>query len=210
MTTRNGGRRAVAHAFALLAGATGVDAQNVDEMAKWTALTVVRYRVVGEFSGETPLFAGGGQNARATDRVELEFDWDQFEMKLAGTAKITNADTEFTPIPIGDCPASRVNGKLEVANAVSVSSDQLPGMLTVTTSSQTPAGANSGPNENGPCAATYDHAAGSATGTTTLQVIPAMMLAMGPPGANGISPDGKSFIVKAQAWTWTYTPTPVR
>jgi hypothetical protein len=43
-----------------------------------------------------------------------------------------------------------------------------------------------------------------------LQVIPAMMLAMGPPGANGISPDGKSFIVKAQSWTWTYTPTPVK
>ena len=38
MTTRNDGGRAVAHALALLAIATGTDAQNVDEMAKWTAL----------------------------------------------------------------------------------------------------------------------------------------------------------------------------
>jgi hypothetical protein len=85
--------RTAVYPFAL---STGVCAQNVDEMAKWTALTVVHYRVLGEHSGETPL-AGG--STHATGRVEIEFDWDQFEMKLAGPAKITNSPT-FTPTPV--------------------------------------------------------------------------------------------------------------
>jgi hypothetical protein len=43
-----------------------------------------------------------------------------------------------------------------------------------------------------------------------LQVMPAMMLAMGPPGTGSISQDGKSLLVKSNNWTWTFTPTPVR
>jgi hypothetical protein len=41
-----------------------------------------------------------------------------------------------------------------------------------------------------------------------LQIMPAMMLAMGPNPS--VTPDGKSLFVKGAGWTWTFTPTPVR
>jgi hypothetical protein len=198
-----------AYPFALFALSTDVSAQNVDEMAKWTALTVVHYRVVGEHSDETGPF-GGFTPVGATDRVEIEFDWDQFEMKLAGPAKITNSPTR-SPAPVGlpGCPAPRVDGALEVLTAVSIS-EQIPGMLTIATTSSSPAGSYSGPSEQGPCGNRYEVAAKSESDSITLQVVPAMMLAMGPPGTEPISQDGKSLVVKSGNWTWTFTPTPVR
>lgn len=186
-------------------------AQNVDAMAKWTALKVVRYRVVADFTGDTQLFAGNQRNrkARATDRIEIEFDWNQEDMKLAGKATFKNFPTTFTPHPLQGCPAIRIEGALEVATVLSVK-DMSPGMLTIDLKRDLPGGAVPWTEDNKPCGSLWDKVAPrSETEQQILQVVPAMMLAM--PGVAQITPDGKSLVVKGgDGWTWTFTPTPVK
>src|SRR5262245_25988632 len=74
-------------------------AQDIDAMAKWTALTIVHYVAVGEYSGTQPVITAAkevdlGWAAQVTDRVEIEFDWDQQEMKLVGKSAIRNFPTK--------------------------------------------------------------------------------------------------------------------
>lgn len=196
----------------LLIFPAGVFAQDVDAMAKWTALTVVHYRVVGEYAAESQFLKGAlsSASANATDRVELEFDWDQFEMKLAGAATIRNSATQFVPIQRSGCPPLRVNGALEIATAVSAKDGPAPGMVVVALKRDHPAGQIPLSPDGMPCGTEWETAAAtSATAEKMLQVLPAMMLAMGPnPGM--VTADGKSMFVKGEGWTWTFTPTPVR
>ena len=200
--------RVLSLAALLLIVPAGVFAQDVDAMAKWTALTIVRYRVVGEYSADSRLLAREGTTVPAKDRVELEFDWDQFEMKLAGEAKITNASTQSTA-PAGACPLVRASGPLEVATALSVK-DAAPGAVNVSIKSDTPAGAARIPADDGSCGTEWrDVAAASTTQDQMLQILPAMMLAMGP-NPSMVTADGKSMFVKGAGWTWTFTPTAVR
>jgi hypothetical protein len=186
-------------------------AQNVDAMAKWTALKVVHYRVVANFTGDTQLFAGNQRNrkARATDRFEIEFDWNQEDMKLAGKATFKNFQTTFTPHPIQGCPAIRIVGALEVATVLSIK-DMSPGILTIDLTRELPGGAVPWTEDDKPCGSLWDKVAPkSETAQQMLQVIPAMALAM--PGLAEITPDGKSLVVKGgDGWTWTFTPTPVK
>ena len=202
--------RVVSFAALLLIVPAGVFAQDVDAMAKWTALTIVHYRVVGEYSGETPLLADNITKAQASDRVELEFDWDQFEMKMAGEAKVANFPTQFTPIAVGECPPARASGALEIATALSVKDSPAGGLVNVALRSDNPAGAVPVVSDEGPCGTQWrDVAAKTATTDQMIQIMPAMMLAMGPnPGM--VTPDGKSLFVKGAGWTWTFTPTAVR
>jgi len=192
----------------LLIVPAGIFAQDIDAMAKWTALTIVHYRVVGEYSAESRLIAGENTMVPATDRVELEFDWNQFDMNLAGEANITNAPTQFTP-PTGACPMVRSSGALEVATALAVK-DAAPGTVNVLIKSDTPAGAARIASDDGSCGTEWrDVAAASTTRDQMLQILPAMMLAMGP-NPSMVTPDGKSMFVKGSGWTWTFTPTAVR
>ena len=194
----------------LLIVPAAISAQDIDAMAKWTALTIVHYRVVGEYAGETQLLASNLTKAQATDRVEFEFDWNQLDMKMAGEATVKNTPTQFTPIGIGECPPPRVNGALEVATLVSVKDSPAGGLVTIALKNDKPAGARPLASEVGPCGTTWeDLAASSTTADQMLQILPAMMLAMGPnPGM--VTPDGKSMFVKGEGWTWTFTPTAVR
>ena len=201
--------RVLSFATLLLIVPVAVSAQDIDAMAKWTALTIVHYRVVGEYSGETQLLASTLTKAQATDRVEFELDWNQFDMKMAGEATVKNTPTQFTPIGVGGCPAPRVNGALEVATLLSVK-DAVAGHVNVALKNDKPAGARPVASEEGPCGTTWeDLAASSTTKDQMLTIPPAMMLAMGPnPGM--VTPDGKSMFVKGEGWTWTFTPTAVR
>jgi len=202
--------RVFSFAALLIIVPAGVFAQDVDAMAKWTALTIVHYRVVGEYSAEVPLLADSATKAQATDRIELEFDWDQFEMKMSGEAKITNAPTASTPIAVGSCPPARPSGPLEIATVLSVKNAPAPGMVDVAIKSDTPAGSAPRATDTGPCGSEWaEVAASSAPKNQMLQIMPAMMLAMGP-NPTMVTPDGKSLFVKGAGWTWTFTPTAVR
>ena len=194
-----------------------VFAQDVDAMAKWTALTVLHYRVVGEFSGEERILSPPNKypvsvSAPVTDRVELEFDWDQQEMKLVGKPVIRNFPTKAGAIaPRQGCPVAKVEGTFEFATAVALK--DVPGGVALDIRRDHAGGAVPlpGPESGGAlCGHAWDTVASKSDTYTDsgFGVPPAMALAM--PGVIPISPDGKSLILKANGWTWTFTPTPVK
>jgi hypothetical protein len=195
-------------------------AQDVDAMAKWTALTVVHYRVVGEFSGESRLFSFEktypvSDSAPVTDRAEFEFDWNQNEMSLVGKPVIRNFPTKTGALaPLPGCPGTKVEGPFEFATIVALKVVPYQG-LGLAIRRDHPGGATPQPaKESGgaPCGHAWDQVAPKAdTSDKGLQVPPGMMLAM-PPKLSPfpLTKDGKSLIVKDQGWTWTFTPTPVK
>ena len=68
-------------------------AQDADAMARWTGYEVVHYRVVGQYSGVTRILLGRQGLYRAApvqDRVVIDFDWNQQEMKVVSTPAIQN------------------------------------------------------------------------------------------------------------------------
>ena len=200
-------------AIAMLAAAfiaPTASAQNVDAMAKWTSLTVVHDKVVGEFNGLTTIVISsshGDRKATVTDRVELEFDWNQTEMKLVGTPVIRNSPTKVVSLaPVTGCPETKVNGPFEFATALALTNHTAPGILELSIKRDHPLGAICWVSEVGP---SWDNApAKSATSPMALTVPAAMALAV--PGMGMTTPDGKSLLVKGSGWTWTYTPTPVK
>ena len=108
-------------------------AQDVDAMAKWTSYAVVHYHYVGTYSGETKVLVGTQglyRVAPVTDRVEIDFDWDQNEMKLAGTPVIKNfPSTVGTPVPVNQCPPPRIEGgmpALESSHAIAYAQKLAP------------------------------------------------------------------------------------
>ncbi len=76
---------------------------DMDLMAKWSAVAVVHYAVVGEYAGDTMIIYGAqgtSGKARVTDRVELGFDWNQNETALVGRPTFTNFPSRVTLIPV--------------------------------------------------------------------------------------------------------------
>jgi hypothetical protein len=190
-------------------------AQDVDAMAKWTALTVVHYRVVGEFTGPADILSLVPKfpvsiSAAVTDRVDIEFDWNQQEMKLVGKPVIRNSPSKTGAIaPRQGCPATKVDGAFEFATVLTLK--EAPGGLALEIRRDHAGGAVPLPGaESGSalCGHGWDQIAPKATTHTEgLVVPPAMALAV--PGVFPISTDKKSLIVrpKGPGWTWTYTPT---
>lgn len=203
---------------------TSARAQDVDAMARWSAYTVVHYHIVGEYTDTTKILMSQQKLWRAavvTDRVEIDFNWDQQEMKLAGTPTIKNfPSTVGTLLPVEGCPAARVDGTYEMATITAVT-DMGPMILTIASTRAYPAGSIPLKGDMEPCGTAWDPVAASTVpAQDMMQVPPAMALAM--PGATAylVSPDGKSMRVKGgntglnatglNDWSWTFTPTPVR
>jgi hypothetical protein len=197
----------------------------MDAMARWTAATVVHYRVVGEFSGTVNILSLRDR-ATVTDRVEIEFDWNQTENTLVGKPVIRNLPTKVDAIvPLAGCPAPKVNGAFEFITILSVKDQPDETMrraaagIVIEGRRDHPAGeAPVIPNQaEAPCGSTWEKAAARSEVTSEVLTVPlAMMLAMGKAGGANITPDGKSFMEKFGAgtrnagWTWTYTPTIVK
>lgn len=200
-------------------------AQDMNAMAKWTEAKVVHYRVVGEFSGVVDILLAG-HNLAVTDRVEIEFDWNQEHNKLVGTPVIRNFPTKAGAIVPGvACPAPKVNGAFEFTTILSLKDqpDETTRMaaagVVMESRRDHPAAEvpTKPPRAEASCGDTWAKLpAKSVPASEVLPVPLAMMLAMGPMGGGNISPDGKSFVEKFEpgtvnvGWTWTYTPTIVK
>lgn len=91
-----------------LAFSTGpAAAQDVELMARWTAIPVVRYAVVGKFTGQPEVIRGAqgfNRHGQVTDRVEITFDWNQNEMALVGTPTVSNFPSSVSLIEGSGCP----------------------------------------------------------------------------------------------------------
>jgi len=202
-------------------------AQDMDAMLKWTEAQVVHYKVVGEFSGNVLIFLGGKNlPSPVTDRVEIEFDWNQADNKLVRPPVIRNLPSTAGPIlPALGCPASKVSGAFEFTTVLSLKDhpDETMRMtgagLIMESRRDHPAG--EGPllpaSSSQSCGATWEKvAAKSVISTEVLKVPLAMLLAMGKAGGGNVTPDGKSLVEKFEpgtanaGWTWTFTPTVVK
>ena len=201
-------------------------AQDMDAMLKWTEAKVVHYRIVGEFSGTVAIVPGSHSlPTPVTDRVEIEFDWDQEQNRLVGTPVIRNFPSKAGAIlPALACPASKITGAFEFITVLSLKDQPdettrsaAPGVVMESRRDHPggevpllPASAAAA------CGATWEKvAAKSVTSSQVLNVPLAMMVAMGKAGGN-VTPDGKSLVEKPEpgaanaGWTWTYTPSIVK
>ena len=199
-------------------------AQDTDAMLKWTQTKVVHYRAVGEFSGTLSILPRG--EAAVTDRVEIEFDWNQEENKLVGEPTIKNSPSKTGAIvPMVGCPAPKVNGAFEFTTVLSLK-DQPDETMRMSNAGLIMESRRDYPAAEIPllpnsaaasCGSTWEKlAAKSVTASEVLPVPLAMLLAMGKMGGSNVAPDGKSFVNTFEAgtinagWTWRYTPTPVK
>lgn len=223
---------------AVMLFARDVAAQDFEAMAKWTSYQIVHYKFVGEFSGETIVLKGSGTSvitsisARATDRIEIEFDWDQQEFNLVGKPVIRNFPTRLVaivPSELAECPAPKVDGALEVATGLSVKVDEtlrMSGVVSLEARRDQPGGsyasyttALAGTGKS-VCGEVWEAATPrSETLLISLTAVPGMFLAMLPPDRTDLrlTADKKSFIVPpgeagtpSHGWTWTVTPTGVK
>ena len=201
-------------------------AQDVNAMARWTALKVVHYHLVGEFSGDATIMSSAqdfSAAAQVTDRVEVDFDWDQTEMKTVGKPIVKNFPTKVGAITRRTgCPSPRIEGAFELSTVTTVTGSV--GLLSLEHKRDQPGGAipwSALDAPGTPCSANWDPAKPTSEVTTNqLQVPPAMMVTMGALGAYKVTPDGKSLVVPAEVvgadatglegWAWTFTPTPVK
>jgi hypothetical protein len=194
-------------------------AQNIDLMAKWTAATLVNYKVVADFSGEAVLFTADGTSGRGmvTDRFEVEFDWNQSEFAMIGTPIIKNFPSKLVSVLKNGTCTTTVSGAFEHATIVELRNDPALGMANAVHAEvqrDLPAGTVAGMNEVGPCAAIRQATARSVRHRIAVPAPNGMMLAM-PSGQAGYQHNGKAFIIKAtssdeKGWTYTVTPTIVK
>ena len=192
-------------------------AQNIDLMAKWTAATVVNYKVTAEFSGEAVLFSTGGLQGRGmvTDRFEVEFDWDQSEFAMIGKPIIKNFPSKLVSVLKNGTCTTTVSGAFEHATIVELRNDPALGMSNaVHAEAQRDLSAGTVAAEVGPCTKVLQAAARSVRHRIAVPAPNGMMLAM-PSGQVGYQHNGKAYIIKApssdeKGWTYTVTPTIVK
>jgi hypothetical protein len=202
-------------------------AQDVDAMAKWTSYQIVHYKIVGEFSGETVLMKGSGKTAldtvtaRVTDRIEVEFDWDQQEFNLVGKPMIRNFPTKVVSIDLdfetnhlgktlrSRCPEPKPGAALELVTGLSLKADdalRMSGFVSLEVRRDQPGGSYASvlpPSDNAAylkdakCGDFWESAKPvSETSTMTLMAVPGMFLAMpSDQGGMKLSADRKSIVI---------------
>jgi hypothetical protein len=222
---------------ALAAFGNSATPQDIEAMAKWTSYQIVHYKVVGEFSGEATVLTGSGRTAitamraNLTDRIEVEFDWDQQEFTLVGKPVIRNFPTKlgsFVSPLLGPnlnakaCPAPKMAGAPELVTGLSVKNDEalrMSGYVTLEVRRELPGGSYPSFGDTDTCGEVWETSKPvNETTAMTLMAVPGMYLAM--PTADGgmkISADKTSIIMPPgnkgasnYGWTWTYTPTGVK
>ncbi len=194
-------------------------AQNLDAMSKWATAKVIHYHVVGEFTGAAKVLKGKGFEVagKVTDRVEMDFDWDQLQQKTVADPVFKNFPTKVESVEqLQGCPAAKVNGAYEYFTFQSVRPVAVMFELRGTRALP-PGSLPSVKNENderAKCGEVWlDTPAASEPVTARMQLALGMIIAM--PAAAGemkVTPDGKSIVqtINTDGWIWTMTPTIVR
>jgi hypothetical protein len=205
----------VGAAVAAVAGLTvGVSAQQIDmaAIARWRAVKVVHYRMVGTFQGAVPLPGSGGYGeVKVSDGITVDLDWDATANKVIGEVRFVNTPSKVagtTPGHATTCAPPVLNGPFELFEVGTASPHQagveLKGTRTV------PAAMI--PTEY-PTTCAPKSVAGSSETLTEVIAVPSPLMLVMPTGANpnmSVAADRKSFTVKHKDWTWTYTPTVVK
>jgi len=187
---------------------------DMDLMMKWSSVAVIHYDVVAEYAGETEILRGPRgftHFLQVKDRVNVVFDWNQNETKLAGTPIIKNSPTTVSPgTPKTGCPPVRVDGAYEFADVTAAKGVENSPVLELTAKRTFPAGAIPYPGQHatGTCGDAWDEsAARSEIVTLGIIVVPAMYFAMPrvAPAGTTVGKDGKTITSVQNGWTYTYT-----
>jgi len=195
-----------------------VAAQDLDAQLKWTEAKVVHYRIVGDFAGTVGIMSSEHtmRNAAISDRIEIEFDWDNQEMALLGTPLLRNSPTKLValdPSPIEGCPPARIDVGPEFATVTKVTAMSVLLQIEFTQHSAKGALPWIGRDARSSCGAVWEEVSPSErTQEISLQLPPGMLLAMQPEATGyGFSKDGKSLLTKPEnGWTWVITPSIVK
>jgi hypothetical protein len=180
---------------------------------KWADAKVVKYRAEGVHKARTVVVYGpyGGNNADVTDRLTVEFTWDNRSRKVVGPVTVVDGKSEIGNIKSDgtNCPPPQLKGEYEHFQTVShsmLSGDQIQIKGTRTypaaSVSQYPASCSMRAIPGGK--------------QEVLQFIGgADPAGLGGPTTPGgplvVAADRKSFTVKgAEKWVWTLTPTLVQ
>jgi hypothetical protein len=184
---------------------------------------IVHYKVVGDYAGPMVLLRFSGQyfsgvvTADVTDRIEIEFDWNQETHTLVGTPIIRNAQTKIVKIGAtntGSCPGStKVDAGPEFLTATSLKSGvaviggdfELEGRRETATGSFPTAG-------DGGCGIANAKSTSEPVKLERLQlaVTPTLLYLPTVSKTTRATADKKSIVTVLSGvdnWTWTITPT---
>lgn len=180
-----------------------------DLVARWSAATVVRYHVVGEYADATVIaYREPAGQAIVADRVVLDFDWDVKAQHLVGEAKVENSpstvaglrnthDSCPAPVPAGSYEHLTVASAAGTGGALELKGTRAFPAVAVVTGCQ-------GVQEPKKVPAWEQEVVERLT-------IPSPLMLAAPGGTDQnltVSADRTSFTLRAGPWTWTFTPTP--
>jgi hypothetical protein len=206
-----------------------VTVDDIDAMVKWMEYEVVHYKFVGDYSGSFGMLNGANKAGFVpvgsfTDRIEVEFDWNQKEHVLVGKPVIRNFPSKLVKSQTQAGCQSKVDGAVEVATALELKADGPEagiGYLMLVVRRDLPGGSFILMGDGGPtiCGSDWANAAPTPTNSTLgiWAASPTLLFTAAQTGMK-ITPDKKSMIVppdmagptRNDGWTWTITPTGVK
>jgi len=183
-------------------------AASAQQTDRWAGADVVRYHIVGVYTGTYHVASDGSGRADISDRVVIDLTWKLSEMKLVGAATVQNTKSVASKLRDREpaCLPPVLKGEFDFFDLVAVK--EAPGG-TLYLESRT----------------IYPVVEVAQFCTDSRRAVPAMvtddveefgvisptMFAMPLPDGLAVSPDKKSFIVKKDdGWTWTFTPSIAR
>jgi hypothetical protein len=193
---------------AQLAAAPAPQPADASAIAKWTAATVVHYRMVGVYEGPAVIaYREPAGQATVSDRVEIELDWDLKANAIVGEPKIVNTATEVRELrnTHASCPPPTPDGAYDHLDLKTVSAAggtlELKGVR-VHPSVRVVSG----------CQGVQEPRTVRAWEQEIVErmVVPSPLMLVAPAGSDKnltVSADNASFTIRGGAWTWTYTPT---
>jgi hypothetical protein len=196
--------------------------EDIEAMSKWMEVEVVHYKIVGDFAGPMLLlgfsneYFTGSVTADVTDRIEIEFDWNQKTHTLVGAPIIRNAPTRIVKVGATNtegCPGSpKVDVGPEYVTVTSLkpsAAAAVLGYFVLEGRRQSGAGSFPTKNDSG-CGSVNARPASEATTLEVQLAITPTLLYLPPSRDTRATADKKSIVTVlpgAQGWTWTITPT---
>jgi hypothetical protein len=203
-----------------------VEAQTIEDieaMSKWMEVEIVHYKVVGDYKGTMTLLRFADQYfqgivmADVTDRIEIEFDWNQKTYALVGTPIIRNAPTKIVKIEATNtegCPGSTkvdVGPEFLIGTSLKDGGAGIAGHVVLDGKRQSATGSFPTKTDGG-CGIANATSSSEPVKLEIPAAITPTLLYLPPSQTYRATADKKSIVMVMESrglegWTWTITPT---